>query len=100
MGLSLGKKKEYKFAVKVTVDELVGVSYVNGLFMCKLSDGEGEEESVAREVEKHTVVWDQDFHFVSRVTADAATGVLDSCFLRIVVLRVSLLSLSLTSSSS
>lgn len=90
MGLALGKKKEYKFSVRITLDELSAVSYLTGRFVCKLtSDGECEQESQACELDKHTVLWDQDFHFVTRLTADPLTGLLDSSIIRISVLRVS-----------
>lgn len=45
-------------------------------------------EILREEVQEHTVRWDAKFEFICKMSANASTGVLDPCILRISVRKV------------
>ncbi|XP_055386557.1 EEIG family member 2 isoform X5 [Condylostylus longicornis] len=80
------KKKKYKFNVEVLLEELIEVALVNEVLFAKirlLDGGSFKEYSNREEVKNHTVKWDKKFDFLCKMSANASTGVLDPCFLRI-----------------
>ncbi|XP_022702793.1 protein FAM102B-like isoform X2 [Varroa jacobsoni] len=84
------KKKKYRFLVDCTIEELTAVPYVNAILFAKLRLLEGgtfTEESPRLEVSDHSVRWHKTFSFQSKMTANAATGVLDACHCRVSIRR-------------
>uniref|UniRef100_A0A0K8TLZ2 Hipothetical protein n=1 Tax=Tabanus bromius TaxID=304241 RepID=A0A0K8TLZ2_TABBR len=80
------KKKKYKFDVEVQLEELVEVALVNEVLFAKLrllDGGNFQEYSSREEVKNHIVQWNQKFVFLCKMSANASTGVLDPCLLRI-----------------
>ncbi|XP_055923324.1 uncharacterized protein LOC129953848 isoform X2 [Eupeodes corollae] len=80
------KKKKYKFNVEVQLKDLVEVALVNEVLFAKirlLDGGSFQEYSSREEVRNHRVQWDRSFEFPCKMSANASTGVLDPCFLRI-----------------
>ena len=80
------KKKRYKFAVDLTLNELTEVSYGKAILFAKVRqlDGGGFETSSERkEVSNHAVKYDQKFTFPCKMAANYNTGVLDSCKCRV-----------------
>ncbi|XP_037913773.1 uncharacterized protein LOC119653244 isoform X2 [Hermetia illucens] len=80
------KKKKYKFKVEVQLEELVEVALVNEVLFAKirlLDGGSFQDYSARKEVENHVVKWNQNFEFICKMSANASTGVLDPCVLRI-----------------
>ncbi|XP_003394320.2 protein FAM102B isoform X1 [Bombus terrestris] len=82
------KKKKYKFSVEVNLEELTAVPFVNAVLFAKLrllDGGSFVDHSTREEVQEHTVRWDAKFEFLCKMSANASTGVLDPCILRISV---------------
>ncbi|XP_021922679.1 protein FAM102A isoform X4 [Zootermopsis nevadensis] len=82
------KKKKYKFQVELCLEELAAVPFVNAVLFAKvrlLDGGNFSEISTREEVQDHTVRWGAKFEFVCKMSANASTGVLDPCILRISV---------------
>ncbi|KAK7867222.1 hypothetical protein R5R35_008398 [Gryllus longicercus] len=82
------KKKKYKFQVEICVEELTAVPFVNAVLFAKvrLLDGGSFSETSSREwVQEHAVRWGAHFQFVCKMSANASTGVLDPCILRVSV---------------
>ncbi|XP_076183013.1 uncharacterized protein LOC143154875 isoform X2 [Ptiloglossa arizonensis] len=82
------KKKKYKFSVEVDLEELTAVSFVNAVLFAKLrllDGGSFVDHSTREEVQEHTVRWNARFEFLCKMSANASTGVLDPCILRISV---------------
>ncbi|XP_017765164.1 PREDICTED: serine/arginine repetitive matrix protein 2 isoform X1 [Eufriesea mexicana] len=82
------KKKKYKFSVEVDLEELTAVSFVNAVLFAKLrllDGGSFVDHSTREEVQEHTVRWNAKFEFLCKMSANASTGVLDPCILRISV---------------
>ncbi|XP_034134845.1 uncharacterized transmembrane protein DDB_G0289901 isoform X4 [Drosophila guanche] len=80
------KKKKYKFNVEVQLQDLVEVALVNEVLFAKirlLDGGSFQEYSSREEVKNHRVEWNRSFEFPCKMSANASTGVLDPCFLRI-----------------
>ncbi|XP_039952866.1 uncharacterized protein LOC120769762 isoform X3 [Bactrocera tryoni] len=80
------KKKKYKFNVEVQLQELSEVALVNEVLFAKirlLDGGSFQEYSSREEVRDHRVVWNRNFEFPCKMSANASTGVLDPCYLRI-----------------
>ncbi|XP_067621189.1 uncharacterized protein [Eurosta solidaginis] len=80
------KKKKYKFNVEVQLQELSEVALVNEVLFAKirlLDGGSFQEYSSREEVRDHRVVWNRSFEFPCKMSANASTGVLDPCYLRI-----------------
>ena len=87
----IAKKKKYKFAVKLTLEGLSSVPYINGLLYAKvrLIDGGSFVATSAREeVTDHCVKWNSRFDFECKMSANASNGVLNSCLLRVSVRKV------------
>lgn len=82
------KKKKYKFSVDFSLDELDKVPFLNAVLFAKvrlLDGGTFQEISKREEVKNHQVKWEQKFEFICKMTANASTGVLEPCILRISV---------------
>lgn len=80
------KKKKYKFQVELCLEELAAVPFVNAVLFAKvrlLDGGNFSEISTREEVQDHTVRWGAKFEFVCKMSANASTGVLDPCILRV-----------------
>ncbi|XP_023314769.1 protein FAM102B isoform X6 [Trichogramma pretiosum] len=86
------KKKKYKFSVEVGLEELSAVSFVSAVLFAKLrllDGGSFVDHSTREEVRNHTVRWNATFKFLCKMSANASTGVLDPCTLRISVRKES-----------
>lgn len=82
------KKKKYKFSVDLSLDELDKVPFLSAVLFSKirlLDGGTFQEISKREEVKNHQVKWEQRFEFICKMTANASTGVLEPCILRISV---------------
>ncbi|XP_043274841.1 uncharacterized protein [Venturia canescens] len=81
------KKKKYKFSVEIGLEELTAVPFVSAVLFAKLRllDGGFIDHSTREEVQEHTVSWNAKFEFPCKMSANASTGVLDPCILRISV---------------
>ncbi|XP_017016517.2 autotransporter adhesin BpaC isoform X6 [Drosophila kikkawai] len=80
------KKKKYKFNVEVQLQDLVEVALVNEVLFAKirlLDGGSFQEYSSREDVRNHRVEWNRSFEFPCKMSANASTGVLDPCHLRI-----------------
>jgi len=80
------KKKKYKFQVELCLEELAAVPFVNAVLFAKvrlLDGGNFSEISTREEVQDHTVRWGAKFEFVCKMSANASTGILDPCVLRV-----------------
>ncbi|KAH8421140.1 hypothetical protein KR009_000150 [Drosophila setifemur] len=80
------KKKKYKFNVDVQLQDLVEVALVNEVLFAKirlLDGGSFQDYSSREEVRNHRVEWNRSFDFPCKMSANASTGVLDPCHLRI-----------------
>ena len=80
------KKKRYKFAVDLSLDELTEVTYSKGIFFAKIRqlDGGGfTDVSKRMEVQNHIVKYQTRFHFPCKMFASASSGILESCKCRI-----------------
>lgn len=90
MAFMLQRKKYYKFQVEICVEELTAVPFINAVLFAKvrlLNGGGFTETSSREEVREHTVQWSAKFQFDCKMTANASTGVLNPCILRISVRR-------------
>ncbi|XP_059193803.1 early estrogen-induced gene 1 protein [Centropristis striata] len=81
------KKKKFKFQTHLTLEELTAVPFVNGVLFCKirLLDGDFMATSSRQEVQENCVRWRKRFTFVSKMSANPATGVLDPSVCRVSV---------------
>ncbi|XP_066588903.1 uncharacterized protein [Prorops nasuta] len=83
------KKKKYEFSVEVDLEELTAVPFVNAVLFAKLrllDVGDSLSFAFSREeVQNHTVRWNAKFEFECKMSANASTGVLNPCILRISV---------------
>lgn len=82
------KKKFYKFSVDFHLEELVEVPFLNAVLFAKvrlLEGGTFQEISKREEVKNHQVKWEQKFEFICKMTANASSGELEPCLLRISV---------------
>ncbi|KAL9926234.1 LOW QUALITY PROTEIN: uncharacterized protein ACN2A1_015225 [Glossina fuscipes fuscipes] len=80
------KKKKYRFNVEVQLQDLDNVALVNEVLFAKirlLDGGSFQEYSSRKEVRNHRVEWNRNFTFPCKMSANASTGVLDPCYLRI-----------------
>jgi hypothetical protein len=81
-------KKKYTFQVELCLMELECVPFVNAVLFAKvrlLDGGKFSEISTREEVQDHAVRWGAKFDFICKMSANASTGVLDPCILRISV---------------
>ncbi|XP_074067167.1 early estrogen-induced gene 1 protein [Macrotis lagotis] len=84
----LMKKKKFKFQTTFTLEELTAVPFVNGVLFCKirlLDGGDFASLSSREEVQENCVRWRKRFTFVSKMSANPATGLLDPCICRVSV---------------
>ncbi|KAM9811094.1 early estrogen-induced gene 1 protein [Neosynchiropus ocellatus] len=83
----LAKKKKFKFQTQLTLEELSAVPFVNGVLFCKLRllDGDFVATSSREEVQENCVRWRKRFTFVSKMSANPHTGVLDPSVCRVSV---------------
>ncbi|AWP07681.1 putative protein FAM102A [Scophthalmus maximus] len=81
------KKKKFKFQTHLTLEELSAVPFVNGVLFCKLRllDGDFVASSSRQEVRENCVRWRKRFTFVSKMSANPHTGVLDPSVCRVSV---------------
>ena len=81
------RTKKYRFAVRLTLEGLSSVPYINGLLHAKvrLMDGGFVAVTSGQEVVDHKVRWDSKFDMECKMSANASNGVLNSCLLRISV---------------
>jgi len=82
------KKKRYKFSVELQLEELNAVTFPNAVLFAKirlLDGGNFCEISSREEVQQHTVRWGAKFPFICKMSANASTGLLEPCLLRISV---------------
>lgn len=81
------KKKKYKFQVEVCLEELLEVPFVSAVLFAKvrLLDGGFQDHSSRLEVAEHAVKWGSRFSFSCKMLANASTGILEPCILRISV---------------
>ncbi|XP_068455032.1 early estrogen-induced gene 1 protein isoform X3 [Clinocottus analis] len=81
------KKKKFKFQTHLTLEELSAVPFVNGVLFCKmrLLDGDFVATSSRQEVRENCVRWRKRFTFVSKMSANPHTGVLDPSVCRVSV---------------
>ncbi|MED6276642.1 hypothetical protein CHARACLAT_005106, partial [Characodon lateralis] len=81
------KKKKFKFQTQLTLEELTAVPFVNGVLFCKLrlQDGDFVATSSREEVHQNCVRWRKRFTFVSKMSANPHTGVLDPSVCRVSV---------------
>ncbi|XP_014250981.1 protein FAM102A isoform X4 [Cimex lectularius] len=82
------KKKKYKFSVELCLEEITAVPFLSGVLFAKvrLLDGKSFIDTSSREeVQDHKVRWGAKFEFVCKMSANASTGILDPCMLRISV---------------
>ncbi|XP_040215828.1 protein FAM102B isoform X3 [Rana temporaria] len=88
MAFMMMKKKKFKFRVDFELDELSSVPFVNGILFCKirLQDGGSFSVESSREVvQANSVHWKKKFSFMCKMSASAASGILDTCFCRVSV---------------
>ncbi|XP_030680825.1 protein FAM102B isoform X2 [Nomascus leucogenys] len=93
------KKKKFKFKVDFELEELSSVPFVNGVLFCKmrlLDGGSFTAESSREVVQANCVRWRKKFSFMCKMSASAATGILDPCIYRVSVRKV-LISMQLMS---
>ncbi|XP_050544662.1 protein FAM102A isoform X2 [Daktulosphaira vitifoliae] len=82
------KKKRYKFTVNLCLEDLTAVPFVNAVLFAKvrlLDGGNFSDTSSREEVRDHAVRWGAQFEFICKMSANASTGILDPCNLRISV---------------
>ncbi|KAH9511228.1 hypothetical protein DERF_009699 [Dermatophagoides farinae] len=80
------KKKKNKFLVTITVEQLNSVPFMNSVLFvkCRLLDGGSfVDYTDRREVDDHCVKWNKTFNFQVKMSANASTGLLDTCTLRL-----------------
>uniref|UniRef100_A0A096M909 EEIG family member 2a n=1 Tax=Poecilia formosa TaxID=48698 RepID=A0A096M909_POEFO len=87
MSFILMKKKKFKFKIDFDLEELSSVPFVNGVLFCKvrLLDGGFAQESSREPVQANCVHWKKRFSFICKMSANAGTGVLDTCMCRVSV---------------
>ncbi|XP_056675138.1 EEIG family member 2 isoform X4 [Monodelphis domestica] len=99
MAFMMMKKKKFKFKVDFELEELSSVPFVNGILFCKmrlLDGGSFCAESSREVVQANCVHWRKKFSFMCKMSASAATGILDPCIYRVSVRKV-LISMQLMS---
>lgn len=82
------KKKKYKFQVDFLLEELSSVPFLKGILFSKirlLDGGNFNEMSKSEAVQDHCVKWGSQFSFCCKMTANAYTGILETCICRVSV---------------
>lgn len=80
------KKKKFKFQVKFDLVELSSVPLINAVLFGKvrlLEGGNFAQISSREEIQDHVVHWGSKFSFNCRMSANAATGILEPCSCRV-----------------
>ncbi|XP_075038680.1 EEIG family member 2 [Mixophyes fleayi] len=88
MAFMMMKKKKFKFRVDFELDELSSVPFVNGILFCKvrlLDGGSFNVESSREVVQANSVHWKKKLSFMCKMSASAASGILDPCVCRVSV---------------
>lgn len=86
MASFMTKKKKYKFQVEICLEELLEVPFVSAVLFAKLrllDGGNFQDHSSRQEVQDHKVHWDANFTFPCKMMANASTGIMERCILRI-----------------
>ncbi|XP_049821107.1 uncharacterized protein LOC109600672 isoform X2 [Aethina tumida] len=86
MAAFMTRKKKYKFQVEVCLEELLEVPLITAVLFAKLrlvDGGNFQDNSSREEVRDHKVKWDAKFTFPCKMMANASTGVMERCVLRI-----------------
>ncbi|XP_045469238.1 uncharacterized protein LOC123676930 isoform X2 [Harmonia axyridis] len=92
MASFMTKKKKYKFQVDVCLEELLEVPFISAVLFAKLrllDGGSFQDHSGREEVKDHKVSWGAKFSFPCKMLANASTGVLERCVLRISIRKES-----------
>ncbi|KAL1506234.1 hypothetical protein ABEB36_005631 [Hypothenemus hampei] len=82
----MSKKKKYRFQVEICLEQLLEVPFVSAVLFAKLrllDGGSFQDHSSRQEVRDHKVHWDAQFSFPCKMMANASTGVMEKCILRI-----------------
>ncbi|XP_073449086.1 EEIG family member 2 isoform X2 [Aquarana catesbeiana] len=98
MAFMMMKKKKFKFRVDFELDELSSVPFVNGILFCKirlLDGGSFSVESSREVVQANSVHWKKKFSFMCKMSASAASGILDPCVCRVSVRKLGFADLNL-----
>ncbi|CAH1134971.1 unnamed protein product [Ceutorhynchus assimilis] len=88
----MSKKKKYKFQVEICLEELLEVPFVSAVFFAKLrllDGGNFLDYSSRQEVRDHKVSWEAKFSFPCKMMANASTGVMEKCIVRISIRKES-----------
>ncbi|XP_057658468.1 uncharacterized protein LOC130895262 isoform X2 [Diorhabda carinulata] len=86
MASFMTKKKKYKFQVEICLEELLEVPFVSAVLFAKLrllDGGNFQDHSSRQEVQDHKVHWGANFTFPCKMMANASTGIMERCILRI-----------------
>ncbi|XP_050507053.1 uncharacterized protein LOC126884831 isoform X1 [Diabrotica virgifera virgifera] len=92
MASFMTKKKKYKFQVEICLEELLEVPFVSAVLFAKLrllDGGNFQDHSSRQEVQDHKVHWNANFTFPCKMMANASTGVMERCVLRISIRKES-----------
>ncbi|XP_060526209.1 uncharacterized protein LOC132701918 isoform X2 [Cylas formicarius] len=92
MASFMTKKKKYKFQVDICLEELMEVPFVSAVLFAKLrllDGGNFQDHSSRQEVTDHKVQWDANFSFPCKMMANASTGVMEKCIMRISIRKES-----------
>lgn len=92
MASFMTKKKKYKFQVEICLEELLEVPFVSAVLFAKLrllDGGNFQDHSSRQEVRDHKVHWGANFTFPCKMMANASTGVMERCILRISIRKES-----------
>ncbi|XP_044761345.1 uncharacterized protein LOC123318709 isoform X2 [Coccinella septempunctata] len=92
MASFMTKKKKYKFQVDICLEELLEVPFISAVLFAKLrllDGGSFQDHSSREEVKDHKVSWGAKFSFPCKMLANASTGVLERCVLRISIRKES-----------
>lgn len=85
------KKKNFKFDVNLKVEELTSVPFVNAVVYCKLRFVSYGHKTIgltaSEECQEHKVVWNSDFCFPCKMTANSFTSELDPVYTRLSIRR-------------
>ncbi|XP_074039222.1 uncharacterized protein isoform X1 [Leptinotarsa decemlineata] len=92
MASFMTKKKKYKFQVEICLEELLEVSFVSAVLFAKLrllDGGNFQDHTSRQEVVDHKVSWGAKFTFPCKMMANASTGVMERCLLRVSIRKES-----------
>ncbi|CAH0553321.1 unnamed protein product [Brassicogethes aeneus] len=92
MAAFMTRKKKYKFQVEICLEELLEVPLITAVLFAKLrlvDGGNFQDHSSREEVRDHKVKWGAKFTFPCKMMANASTGVMERCVLRISIRKES-----------